>query len=328
MWSPGTQPHSGDTSPAQGTHCLPTTPPPTGPNSKNRTISMPGQHVRGHSPAGTAPLPPRGHTACTQLPPDRKYCTNTEHNGCTNSCHRPPPTDGPDGDDLSGCATIPGHTATLGAHSHTRGTHTAGTQRPPPGLNSKNRTQLHARSEPTAGKTNRRRTQHPRGHNPASKPRSRPGDTALLRGHTACTQHSSDRTHCTNTPHNGCTDICHRPPPTDGPDAMIRLLKAMPRPGTQPLVRIPRRRPRTSPGTQPCSGDTSPAHNSPRTESTVQILHTMVAPTADTDRRRRMAPTAMISPDAPRSPGTQPHSGDTATLGGHTLPAPNAPHPA
>ncbi len=79
-------------------------------------------------------------------------------------------------------------------------------------------------------------------------------------------------------------------------------------------------------GTQPCSADTPPAHNAPRTESTVQILHTMVAPTAVTDRRRRMAPTAMISSDAPRSPGTQPYlgghsltSGDTALLRGHSL---------
>ena len=90
---------------------------------------------------------PRGHTACTQSPPDRKHCTNTAHNGCTNSCHRPPPTGGPDGDDLFGCATIPGghtatrgtqphsgHTATLRAHSHTQGTqpHSGDTHCRPP----------------------------------------------------------------------------------------------------------------------------------------------------------------------------------------------------
>jgi hypothetical protein len=228
---------------------------------------------------------------------------------------------------------------------------------------------------------------------------------------------------------------------------MIRLLKAMPRPGTQPLARIPRRRPRghspaegthrlhTTPpgqkalykyctqwlhqqltqtaadgwprrddlstipgdtallrahsqtqgthtaGTQrpapgpnsknrtgprghtACHGDTPPAHNAPRTESTAQMLYIIVASTVVTVRpegwpRRDDLPdkshasprdTALGTRDAPgdtallrghrHTRGTQTHSGHTAALGvhtatlgghtaalgGHTLPAPNAP---
>ena len=178
----------------------------------------------------------------------------------------------------------------------------------------------------------------PRGHSPVQGTQPCSGDTSPA--HIA----PKDRTHCTNTTHNGCTDSRHSPPrgmaPRDGPDAMISPDVV---PGDTATLR----------GNKPCPGDTLPAHNSPRTESTAQTLNTMAAPTAVTDRRRRMAPMAMISPDAPRSPGTQPHSehtatlrahshtqstqphsgthshfGDTATLRRHTLPAPNAPHPA
>ena len=184
----------------QGTHCLPTTPPPTGPNSKNRTISIPGQHVRGHSPAGTARLPPRGHTACTQRPPDRKHWTDTAHNGCTNSCHRPPPTGGPDGDDLFGCATIPGDTALprgtqpyLGGHSLTFGD-----------------------------------TALPSGTQPHS------GDTATLRGHTLPAPNAPHPARTAKTAHN-CTQAQNqrlaRPTAAGCPQRM-----APPRTGLTPLT--------------------------------------------------------------------------------------------
>ena len=181
----------------------------------------------------------------------------------------------------------------------------------------------------------------PRGHSPVQGTQPGPGDTARSRGHSPvqgtqpCSGDTSpahiapkDRTHCTNTTHNGCTDSRHSPPrgmaPRDGPEGWPRrddLSGCGPRghshtQGTQALPRghtaCPQRPPQPAqtaktaqsacPGSmsgdtalpaQPRSrpGDTPPVHNSPRTESTAQTLNTMVAPTAVTDRRRRMART-------------------------------------
>jgi hypothetical protein len=180
----GTQPHFGDT------HCRHPTPPTRPEQQKPHTTArtfrtngwqdQPPQDTAspGTQPCQQTPLPPRGHSPAQgthrlhTTPPRTESTVQILHTmiaptAVTDRRRRVAPTamfssdaPGSSGDTALPRGTQPhsGVTATL------QGTHTAGTQRPPPGLNSKNRTQLHARSEPTAGKTNRRRTQHPRGH--------------------------------------------------------------------------------------------------------------------------------------------------------------------